>query len=307
MDSVEELRRRFSGVVLSNEPMALHTNYRIGGPAELFAVAESADELCQIARLATELQIPWIVIGNGTNVLVSDRGIKGLVIQNRARRYEIRSIPGDSLRRRVYGESGAAIADVARDTIAAGLGGLQYAICIPGSLGGGVVSNAAAHGGSLSQVLRSASVLCDGSTVRELALDELGLGYRTSIFKDRRRPRDVILSVELELAVADRRALEDEASAIRARRAARLPTEPSAGSTFKNPPGHLVADLIEKAGLKGYRIGDAQVSPKHANFLVNLGRARAEDVRALIDVVRERVRQRFGVDLELEIEMIGEW
>lgn len=307
MDAVEELRRRFSGVILSNEPMALHTNYRIGGPAELFVVAKSADELCQVAKLATELQIPWIVIGNGTNVLVSDRGIRGLVIQNRARRYEIRSIPGDDLRRRVYGESGAAIADVARDTVAAGLSGLQYAIGIPGSLGGGVVSNAAAHGGSLSQVLRSASVLCDGTTVRELTLDELGLGYRTSIFKDRRRPKDVILSVELELTVGDQRALEDEANAIRARRAARLPIEPSAGSTFKNPPGRLVADLIESAGLKGYRIGDAQVSPKHANFLVNLGQARAEDVKALIELVRERVSQQFGVDLELEIELIGEW
>lgn len=307
MDVVDELRRRFSGAILINEPMSLHTNYRIGGPAEYFATANSADELAQIATVATEMQLPWIVIGNGTNVLVSDQGIKGLVIKNRAVKYDIKPMPGDDECRLVYGESGVAIAELARETIARGLAGLQYAVGIPGSLGGGVVSNVAAHGHTLSQVLHSAIVLCDGTTLRRFELKDLGLGYRTSIFKDRRRPRDVILSVELAMKVADRGALESEAAAIMARRTARLPTEPSAGSTFKNPPGHLVAELIEGCGLKGHRIGGAQVSPKHANFLVNLGDARADDVRALIELVRERVLQHFGVELELEIELIGEW
>lgn len=307
MDRMEELRRRFTGTIVSNEPMSLHTNYRIGGPAEMFAVAHSADELRQLATLATELQIPWQVIGNGTNVLVSDMGIKGLVIQNRARRYEILPIPGDDKHRKVIGESGVPLAGLARDTVDLGLEGIHYAIGIPGTLGGGVISNAGAHGRSLSQVLRSATVLCDGTTVKEMKVEELSLGYRTSIFKDRRRPKDVVLSVELELEVTDRTALEAEAKAIMARRTSRLPIEPSCGSVFKNPPGHYVAELIENAGLKGHRIGDAQVSPKHANFLVNIGAARAADVRGLIEFVRAEVKQQYGIDLNLEVELIGEW
>jgi len=170
-----------------------------------------------------------------------------------------------------------------------------------------VISNAGAHGRSLSQVLRMATVLCDGQAVRDFKLEDLAMGYRTSIFKGGQRPRDVILSVELDLKVADREELQDEVKRYRARRASTQPTEPSAGSVFKNPPGQGAGRLIEEAGLKGYRIGGAQVSPKHANFIVNLRSATAQEVRALIELIREEVSKRFGVNLELEIELLGEW
>jgi UDP-N-acetylmuramate dehydrogenase len=307
MNSANELPRRFSGAVLIDEPMSKHTNYQIGGPADLFAIVTSAAELTELVGLATELEIPWQVLGNGTNILVADAGIRGLVIMNQARHYEIRPATPGANSRDAFAESGALIANLAKDTASQSLTGLHYAIGIPGSIGGAVVSNAAAHGHSFHEVVKSAMILCDGKDLRQFSLEELGFGYRSSAFKDRRRPNDVIVSVEFELPIADQKALDDEVAYIVARRAERLPTDPSAGSTFKNPPDHPVAGLIEKCNLKGRRIGNAQISPKHANFFINMGGASAQDIKSLIEFARQEVKTQTGIELELEIELIGDW
>ena len=287
----------------SNEPMSLHTSFRIGGPADLYAVATSSQELVELVSLAREQGIPYLVIGRATNILVADEGIRGLVIENGGQ--EI-CFEDDAV---LYAESGALLRDLARESARRGLGGLEWAVGIPGSVGGAIVGNAGAYGCYIGDVARKATVLAADGTVRELSAAEMGFGYRTSRFKGQgaKGNQEVILSAKFVLHPEPAQALAQKMADYTRRREASQPTEPSVGSVFKRTKQYPAGFLIEQAGLKGTRIGGAQISPKHANFIVNLGGARAADVKALIDLAQERVQEQFGVELELEIELVGEW
>jgi UDP-N-acetylmuramate dehydrogenase len=286
-----------------NEPMSLHTSFRIGGPADLYAMATSAQELVELVSLALEHDIPYLIIGRGTNILVADEGIRGLVIENGVQDMYFQD--GTVL----YAESGALLRDLARESAQRGLGGLEWAVGIPGSVGGAIVANAGAYDGYVGDVLRRASVLGADGAIHELSAKELGFAYRTSKFKGQgaEGKPEVILSAEFVLRPEPAQTIVEKIADYTRRREESQPTEPSAGSVFKRTEQYPAGFLIEQAGLKGARIGGAQISPKHANFIVNLGGARAADVKALIDSAQEQVREQFGQELELEIELIGEW
>ncbi len=292
----------FEGIC-RDEPMSLHTSFRIGGPADLYAVATSAQELVELVSLAREHDMPYLIIGRGTNILVADRGIRGLVIENGGQEIWFED---DVV---LYAESGALLGDLARESARRGLGGLEWAVGIPGSVGGAIVGNAGAYSSYVGDVARKATVLAPDGTVRELSAREIGFGYRTSRFKGQagKGRQEVVLSAEFVLHPEPVHALAEKMADYTRRREASQPTEPSAGSVFKRTEQYPAGFLIEQAGLKGARIGGAQISPKHANFIVNLGGAKAADVKALIDLAQERVREQFGVELELEVELIGEW
>ena len=287
--------------------MSLHTSFRIGGPADLYTVAASAQELVELVLLAREQGIPYLIIGRATNILVADKGIRGLVIENGGREiwFDNAAGPGAVL----YAESGALLGDLARESARRGLGGLEWAVGIPGSVGGAIVGNAGAYGCYIGGVTRKATVLAADGTVRELSAAELGFGYRTSRFKGRaaKGEQEVILSAEFALRPEPAQELAEKMADYVRRRETSQPTDPSVGSVFKRTWQYPAGFLIEQAGLKGTRIGGAQISPKHANFIVNLGGARALDVKALIDLAQEQVREQFGIDLELEVELVGEW
>ena len=297
---VPERLRRVAGERLRlNEPLALHTSFRIGGPADYLVVVDKTAQLVELAQAAEAEGVPWMVLGRGSNVLVSDRGFRGLVIRNLCGGLAI----GED--GRVWAESGVRLATMATQTARAGLGGIEFRVVIPGSVGGAVVMNAGAHGGSFGDYLVAVEVLRPDGELARLGRDELELGYRTSRFhRDR---KFVVLSAELALPSTDPVEALARVRACRERRHATQPTDPGAGSIFKNPPGAASGALIDQAGLKGQRRGDAIISPKHGNFIVNLGNARASDVIELVELARATVLERFGISLELEIERVGEW
>lgn len=307
-ETLERIRDVLGDRVHLNEPMSRHTSFRIGGPADLYAVAAKAQELVELVSLAQEHDMPYLIIGQGTNILVADKGIRGLVIENRLQIADCK-LQGDEAT--LHAESGALLSDLARESAQRGLAGLEWAVDIPGSVGGAIVGNAGAYGGYIADVLRGATVLSADGEVRCLTASELGFGYRTSRFKGQgaggKGQGEVILSAEFALHGDSVEVLEGRMAEYTRRREARQPSEPSAGSVFKRTEQYPAGFLIEQAGLKGKRIGNAQVSPKHANFIVNLGAAKASDVKALIDLARERVLAEFGIELELEIELVGEW
>jgi UDP-N-acetylmuramate dehydrogenase len=294
--------------LLVDEPLSAHTSYRIGGPADLFVWVESQGELCRIVTLARECQVPYFLLGAGTNILVSDKGIRGLVIENRARglRFEVRE-EGAIL----WAEAGVLLKDLAEESVRRGLVGLEWAVGIPGTVGGAVVGNAGAYGGYVSDILTQVAILRTNGGVQELEVEELDFGYRTSRFKaanrERRAAMPVILAARFKLQPESVRVLQGRVAEYARQRKARQPSEPSAGSVFRRTDQYPAGFLIEQAGLKGERIGDAQISPKHANFIVNLGQARASEVKALMDRARDAVLKQFGIELELEQELVGEW
>lgn len=290
-------------MLLTNESMTWHTSFHVGGPAEYYARVSDLEDLSQAMFLAANRELPIFVLGAGSNILVSDRGIRGLVIENHLQAVCLSS---DG---RVRASSGVPLASLARLAAHHGLTGLEWAAGIPGTLGGAIVANAGAFGKSMGDVLSWVGVLGQDYTELVLCSDELALGYRTSCFKKSgvQDQQEVILEAELDLCPASREEVEASLKACAAARRQTQPSAPNAGSIFKNPPGDYAGRLIEDAGLKGCRLGDAQISTKHANFVVNLGQARACDVAQLIDLARSRVRDRCGVCLDLEIEMVGEW
>ena len=308
----------------TEQPLARHTGLRIGGPADLLAVVENVSELCQAVVLSQEHGVPCRVLGGGSNVLVSDQGIRGLVVLNRARAVTF-SPPESSPSQRdeagkgqVRAESGASLSRLARQCVARGWGGLEWAAGIPGTVGGAVVGNAGAWGGDIATTLIQATILEPGGTVVEWLAERFAYGYRSSILKQgfaalgkRRRekavPRAVVLEAQFALQAGERARLQARVSEIAARRRATQPPGATCGSVFKNPADDYAGRLIEAAGMKGQRMGSAQISPVHANFVVNHGGAMAADVMALIDRTRQEVQSRFGVTLELEIELIGDW
>lgn len=299
---LSSLRLAISEKASENEPLARHTTFRIGGPADLWVEAKQISELVNWVEQARRNAVPVFVLGNGSNVLVLDKGIRGLVIENHCDGVELKVPHPD--RAVLRAESGASLPLVANRLARQGWSGLEWAIGIPGTIGGAVVGNAGAHGGSMADRLLVAAVLDANGTVHELPKTELRFGYRQSRFKHSRR--EIILAADFELNRADSGGCIARMNEYTAHRRRTQPTDASVGSMFKNPPGDFAGRLIEQAGLKGTRVGNVEVSPVHANFFVNNGGATARDVMELIETVRRRVREKFSVELELEIEIVGE-
>ena len=295
LDSVTEAMPEL--VIRTEEPMSKHTTFRIGGAAEVFA-APDARELSQLLAMAKGADVPVTVIGNGSNLLVGDRGIAGLVIEIGERMSEVR-IEGTIL---VAG-AGALLSKAAQTAAAAGLGGLEFAAGIPGSVGGAVVMNAGAYGGEMKDVLQSVKVLTEEGELLVLTTEELELGYRHSCVPERKY---IVVEATMELSAKPEEEIRACMAELRAKRVEKQPLEyPSAGSTFKRPEGYFAGKLIMDAGLRGYTVGGAQVSEKHCGFVINKGGATAADVRQLMQDVHDRVKEQFDVELEPEVKMIG--
>ena len=295
LDSVTEAMPEL--VIRTEEPMSKHTTFRIGGAAEVFA-APDARELPQLLAMAKGADVPVTVIGNGSNLLVGDRGIAGLVIEIGERMSEVR-IEGTIL---VAG-AGALLSKAAQTAAAAGLGGLEFAAGIPGSVGGAVVMNAGAYGGEMKDVLQSVKVLTEEGELLILTTEDLELGYRHSCVPERKY---IVVEATMELAAKPEEEIRACMAELRAKRVEKQPLEyPSAGSTFKRPEGYFAGKLIMDAGLRGYTVGGAQVSEKHCGFVINKGDATAADVRQLMQDVHDRVKEQFDVELEPEVKLIG--
>jgi UDP-N-acetylmuramate dehydrogenase len=323
-DFVRELEEATGLPVRRGESLARHTSLGIGGPADLFRVAPTVEALIAAVRAARAAGVPVLLIGNGSNLLVRDGGVRGLVIKNRADAIRLipldaegRELPperaGDAVSSLWQVDAGVLFPTLARATVDAGWTGLEWGQSVPGTVGGGVVSNAGAHGSDLRAVLTRIWVLTAEGAVEAWPAERLALGYRTSIFKAHGAlaqrslaPGPVILRAELRLLPGGPAPGRGGVVGDPGARGGTPPPRRSAGSTFKNPLPHYAGQLLEAAGMKGARAGRAQFSPKHANFMMNLGGARASEVMQLIDQARTRVREMSGVALETELEIVGE-
>lgn len=276
------------------EPMSRHTTFRIGGEADCFVEIEDMEQLMRVQRYLQMVEQPSLVLGNGSNLLVSDRGYAGVVLHIGPRMQRIQ-VEGD----RMIVQAGALMAQAAQAACEHGLTGLEFASGIPGTVGGGVIMNAGAYGGEIAQVAVLVKVVDRQGNVLELDNATMEFGYRTSAIKY--QPFTVV-EVTLQLARGEKEAIRRRMEELAAKRREKQPLEyPSAGSIFKRPEGYFAGELIMKSGLRGYQIGGARVSDKHCGFIVNMGKASCEDVRDLIAHVQERVKDCFGVDLETEV------
>ena len=299
--SVDTLYAKFGDNVKENVILAPYTSARIGGPADIFLVADSSTELARIVKLLWKHEMPFTLLGGGSNVLISDKGIRGVVVMNRAKGVTFHT--GDQPS--VTAESGVVFSNLANRCASKGLAGLEWAATVPGTIGGAVYGNAGAFGGDMAGNLISAELLTE--TGKEtLTVEQFGYGYRTSVLK-RGEKKGIVLSAELALKNSTKEDVTVKIQQFSAHRKATQPPGASMGSMFKNPPGDYAGRLIESAGLKGTRIGNAEISPLHGNFFVNHENTKAEDIRALIELVQTTVKKKEGVELELEIELVGEW
>nr|WP_308650517.1 UDP-N-acetylmuramate dehydrogenase [uncultured Agathobacter sp.] len=297
--------------LLQDEPMKKHTTFRIGGPADYYAEPD-VSQISKLIEIAKACDMPVTVIGNGSNLLVGDKGIRGLVIGIGKGLSEIEVTEAVAQQSTVQGNghvitvgAGAILAAVAAKAAEASLSGLEFASGIPGSVGGAVVMNAGAYGGEIKDVLIDATVLTAEGELKTVTRDELDLSYRHSIVPEKGY---IVLSARFMLTPKPQDEIKSYMAELRAKRVEKQPLEyPSAGSTFKRPEGYFAGKLIMDAGLRGYSVGDAQVSGKHCGFVVNKGEATAADVLTLIKDVQETVLKQFGVKLEPEVKMIGEF
>ena len=279
------------------EPMSRHTTFRIGGMAEIFLMP-TIKEAVDVITLCRAKKIPYTIIGNGSNLLVGDKGIPGVVIEFGANASSI-----EVKENMIHAEAGALLSKVAHKALEASLGGMEFAAGIPGSIGGAVVMNAGAYGGEMKDVLTSVRVMTEEGEIMELPAEELGLGYRTSIIPEKRY---IVLGAVISLTEGKKEEIKAQMDDLRQKRVSKQPLEyPSAGSTFKRPEGYFAGKLIQDAGLKGYQVGDAQVSEKHSGFVINRGNATAADVMQLISDVADKVKEQFGVTMEPEVKRVG--
>jgi UDP-N-acetylmuramate dehydrogenase len=286
--------------VRTDEPLSQHTTWRVGGPADLFIYPRSKDELERAMQIVRRHGLPWRVIGRGSNLLVRDGGIRGAVFKI-GEGLDGLSIDGT----RVVAGGGCSLIKLSRQTARQGLTGLEFAEGIPGTVGGAVCMNAGAHGSETSRVLTSAEVLLDSGERVVLSKEGLGFRYRTSVLQG--KVKGIVTEATFQLAHGDPQKIVAEMARYRDRRKQTQPLQyPCAGSVFRNPPGDHAGRLIEASGLKGYRVGDAEVSTQHANFIINRGQATATDVLALIDHIVRTVEERFGVRLKTEVQVVGE-
>ena len=281
-----------------NEPMSGHTTFRVGGPADCLIELENQDQLRKVQEYLRKLEIPFVVLGNGSNVLVSDNGYRGVILQISNKMNQIR-VEG----RTVIAQAGALMSQTAKAAMEHGLTGLEFASGIPGTVGGGVVMNAGAYGGEMSQVVSSVTVVNSDGEVLELDNATMEFGYRYSTIRNQ---PFTVTEVAFLLQEGDKEQIKATMDDLAAKRREKQPLEyPSAGSTFKRPEGFFAGKLIMDAGLRGFRIGGAQVSEKHCGFVINAGNATAADVMAVIQEVRACVKDKFNVELEPEVVFLG--
>ena len=286
--------------VLVDEPMKRHTTFRIGGPADFFLLPSTVDEVRGILEICREEELPYFILGNGSNLLVSDKGYRGVIIQL-YRNFSNISVEGNE----ICASSGALLSQIAAAARNASLTGFEFAGGIPGTLGGAVFMNAGAYGGELKDVLKEAVVMTEQGEILTLPVEKLDMGYRTSRIK---KAGYLVLEARLVLEQGDMDKIRDITKDLTEKRVSKQPLKyPSAGSTFKRPEGYFAGKLIMDAGLRGYQVGDAQVSEKHCGFVINKGNATAADVLTLIENVREKVQEQFGVTLEPEVKFLGDF
>ena len=286
--------------VVLGEEMKYHTTFRVGGPAHFFVTPKTEEQLQSVLKLCKETDTPWFILGRGSNLLVSDRGFDGVVIhmQKHWNHYHTEE-------NRIFAQAGAMMSAVSQEALRNGLTGFEFASGIPGTIGGGLRMNAGAYGGEMKQVVLSAKVMDSNGTVLELSKDELELGYRTSTIG---RNGYIALSCVIGLQPGDPDCIRSTMEEMNAKRRQKQPLEyGSAGSTFRRPEGYFAGKLIQDAGLKGFSIGDAQVSEKHAGFVINRGNAKAADIMKLCKEVSRRVHEQFGVNLEMEVRRLGKF
>jgi UDP-N-acetylmuramate dehydrogenase len=301
MSLVADLRAAFGERLQENVSLAAYTSARIGGPADALIVVKSADELAETVARLWKMGVAYTLFGGGSNVLVSDRGVRGVVVLNRAK--EIRFESGGQPK--VWAEAGAAFSNLANRAADEGLAGLEWAATVPGTVGGAVYGNAGAFGGDMAGSLIEAELLTQNGRER-WSVEKMEYGYRASALK-RSTLKFVILAAEIRLSHSTKEAVRFKMAEFVSKRKSSQPPGASMGSMFKNPEGDFAGRLIEAAGLKGARIGNAEISTVHGNFFVNHGDTKASDIRALIELTQRTVAEKFGVMLELEIEMFGDW
>ena len=287
-----------SGIFME-EPMKKHTTFRVGGPADVL-VQPDETALAAVLGLCRQHHVPYSFIGNGSNLLVGDKGIRGVVIEMTEPMGNI-EVHGT----RITAQAGAMLSKIANTAASNGLGGMEFAAGIPGSVGGAVVMNAGAYGGEMKDIIERVYVLDENGAQLELDRDALDLGYRHSCISDKKY---IVTKVVLELVPRDEAEIRSEMKELNEKRAEKQPLQyPSAGSTFKRPEGYFAGKLIMDAGLRGYQVGGAQVSEKHCGFVINKGDATAADICQLMRDVSDKVQAQFGVVLEPEVKMIGEF
>lgn len=281
-----------------DEPMGKHTTFRVGGNADFFVEIGSSEELVNIIKYLKQTDRSYFILGNGSNLLVGDKGYEGVILHLGERFSQI-EVNGEV----VTAEAGALLSKVSKTAAKNGLSGLEFASGIPGTIGGAMVMNAGAYDGEMKQVVTRVTVMTEAGEILELDNETMEFGYRTSIIKS--RPL-IVLSAQMTLTKGDAAEIQEKMDDFGNRRRSKQPLEyPSAGSTFKRPEGYYAGKLIMDAGLRGYRIGGAQVSEKHCGFIINVGNATAADISELMDEVSEKVEEQFGVTLEPEIIRIG--
>lgn len=301
----EEIKQKFcrefgENRVLLEEPMKRHTTFRIGGPAEIFVIPDNIEDVRKIIEICNAEDIPYFILGNGSNLLVSDKGYRGVVIQI-DRNFGTVEIKGTE----IHASAGALLSAIAAVARKEALTGFEFAGGIPGTLGGAVVMNAGAYGGELKDVLKSVTVMDQKGNIFEIPAEELQMGYRTSIIKT---AGYIVLNAVLSLKEGNPEEIKKLTRELSEQRISKQPLEyPSAGSTFKRPEGYFAGKLIMDSGLRGYQVGGAQVSEKHCGFVINTGDATAEDVCSLMKNVIEIVHEKFGVTLEPEVKFLGEF
>ena len=286
--------------VRRQEPMSLHTTFRIGGPADLFVTPGSIQAVADSIRICKETQTPYAVIGNGSNLLVSDTGYRGVIIQIGRNLNQV-SVNGEEIR----AQAGAMLSVIAKTALSESLTGFEFASGIPGTLGGAAVMNAGAYGGEMKDVLTEVTVLTREGEIRTVPAEKLEMGYRTSLAA---KNGWIILEAVLKFQKGDAEAIRGRMEELKMQRVTKQPLDlPSAGSTFKRPEGYFAGKLIMDAGLRGFTVGGAQISEKHCGFVVNKGGATAEDVRNLICAVQKKVQEDAGVKLEPKVKFLGEF
>ena len=294
MDIIDENR------IYTDEPMKKHTTFRVGGNADFFVIPKTVEEVKQTIMLCVEQDMPYYILGNGSNLLVGDKGYRGVVIQIYK---EMNNIFVDGQKIKV--QAGALLSKIGSVALEAGLTGFEFAAGIPGTMGGAVVMNAGAYGGEMKDVLEEVTVLTKEGEVLILSKEQLDMGYRTSVVA---KKDYIVLKATIALELGDRDAIKARMDELKVQRTTKQPLEfPSAGSTFKRPEGYFAGKLIQDAGLRGFQVGGAQVSEKHCGFVINKGDATAADIVELMKQVSERVKEKFGVELEPEVKRLGEF